>query len=158
MNLNQVISQFFAQDETTKKLDFVVVRNDGIVVYEQTKLDGQTAGVLISGIWQASHALMGLLPSKTETEYRLSFDTADQGVYILSIKLLQKDFYVGLFYQDQVNPAQVKNKMRDLCSKLEFFVNKQKATSTRTDVRKSYLFSAIEDREMDALFSFAGGE
>jgi hypothetical protein len=158
MNLNKLIEEFFLQDESSRKLDFVVVRNDGIVVYGQTKVDLQTAGALISGVWQASHALSELLPEKKGTDYRFSFDTSNQGIYVVSINLWQKDFCVGLFYQDQINPGQIKNKMRDLCTKLEFFVNKQKSSGPERDVRKSYLFSSIDDREMDALFSFAGRE
>lgn len=158
MNLKQTIHHFVLTQPHLEKLDFFIVRQDGIVLYEHSELDAQIAGALISGVWQASHALMSLLPMTSEKEYRFSFDTSHQGVYILNFKMLKQDFYLGLLFKEEMNPAVVKNKMRDFVNKLEFFVNKQNSMEPTSDVRKSYLFSTLEDREIDALFSFAGGE
>ncbi len=158
MNLKQTIHHFVNTQTQLDNLDFFIVRQDGIVLYEHSMLDAQIAGALISGVWHASHALMSLLPLTSEKEYRLSFDTSNQGVYILNFKMVGQDFYLGLLFKEEINPAMLKNKLRDFVTKLEFFVNKQNSVIEKSDVRKSYLFSNLEDREIDALFSFAGGE
>ena len=61
-----------------------VTREDGITVYDSIQ-DQTTTSVaaLVSGVWQASEALMGLVrQNQKPMEFRLGFDTSSEGIYL----------------------------------------------------------------------------
>lgn len=154
MNLNEKISNFFDQDDSLKNFDFFIFRNDGISIFHHSSVyDKNSAGALISSVWHASSTLMNFMPQKNQDEFRFSFDTSNGGIYILPIKFEFTEYLFALIFKNEMNPALVKNKMRDLKYKLEQFINKSKKSNAVKNVRKSYLFNEISEEEMDKLFS-----
>jgi hypothetical protein len=154
MNLNEKLRNFFDQDDSLKNYNFFVIRQDGITLYHHSQeIDKNTAGALISGVWQAATALMSFLPKKTDEAFRLSFDTSNQGIYILPLFLNGEEYFLALIYKEELNPGPVKNRLRDLKYKLEQFINNNKKSNAVKNVRKSYLFTEISEEEMDRLFS-----
>lgn len=159
-NLPELFRQFFYQDQTLVDFHFFISRQDGILVYENSSRELATpAGVLTCGLWQAAEALSKLFSLNGNEEFRLSFDSTDQGIYVLKFFLNENEFYLAILFQHEMNPGFLKAKTRQMLVKLENFLNKQNVANNRDilfDVRKSYLFSEITDREMDALFSATG--
>lgn len=156
-NLADLFKQFFYQDQTLIDFHFFIARHDGILVYENSSNDlSVPAGALTCGLWQAAEALGKLFNLNGKEEFRLSFDSPDQGIYVLKFLVNQNEFYLAIFFQHEINPGFLKARARQMILKLENYLNKQNVASNRDklfDVRKSYLFSEITDREMDALFS-----
>ncbi len=132
-----------------------VSRADGIAVYDSVQ-DKTTSSVsaLVSGVWQASEALMGLV-SKTEDifEYRLGFDTSSQGIYLFAFQIEGKDYCCGAIYKDCVNPGLLKRQVMMLRSELEEMKISEDETTAK---RSEFLFKDITDEEMDGLFTIGG--
>ena len=136
-----------------------VCRADGVNLFHMNGL-GQEAnemsvGALLGGVWHAARELVKFIPKQNDEDvFRLSFDTSSQGVYILPIKLVDEEFYLGLIYFDEMNPGFVKSRLRDLAFRLQEFLEKD---SEKKAAKKdeSVLFENISDDEMDNLFSFA---
>lgn len=159
-NLPDLFRDFFYQDQTLIDFHFFITRQDGILIYENSSRElAAPAGALTCGLWQAAEALSKLFSLNGKDEFRLSFDSTDQGIYVLKFYLNQSEFYLAVLFQHEVNPGFLKAKTRQMLVKLENYLNKQNVANNRNklfDVRKSYLFSEITDREMDALFSSTG--
>jgi len=123
---------------------------------------------LLGGVWQASKALSDFIPQTQESkqaehsfgeEFRLSFDTSSKGVYIVPLKILDEELFLGLIYFDEVNPGSIKSKTRELALKLSESLETQiKSQNTHKSVEgkkiNDFLFDDITDAEMDHLFSF----
>lgn len=159
-NLPDLFRQFFYQDQTLIDYHFFISRNDGILLYQNSENNlAATAGALTSGVWQAAESLSKLFSLNSQQEFRLSFDSSEQGLYVLKFQFFKQDFYLSVLFHNETNPGLLKAKARQMLVDLEIFLNKQNAARTNNkllDVRKSYLFSEITDREMDALFSTTG--
>lgn len=159
-NLPDLFRQFFYQDQTLIDFHFFIARNDGILLYQNSARElAAPAGALTCGLWQAAESLSKIFSLNSQDEFRLSFDSSEQGLYVLKFNFNHQDFYFGLLFQEEANPGMLKAKTRQMLVSLEKFLNKQNVASINNkllDVRKSYLFSEITDREMDALFSTTG--
>lgn len=146
---------------------FFIARSDGVLLFEyygsksSLRPDSISTSVLMCGAWQASEALMGNLNEQQLEKFRFSFDTSDQGVYVLPIINGKQRFLAGLVYAAEVNPAYLKQRMKKLVTNLSrealtIFPREVKNIGT-SNTRQGFLFEDISDDEIDALFKFAGG-
>lgn len=135
----------------------ILARQDGVVVFEQDnsleEKSKQTLGALMAGAWQAAQAMADLFPTDENRFFRLGFDTSDSGIYILPIDAKTEKFYLGLFFKNEMNPAILKNKLRNVSQQ----VMEELAVyfAARKDLDKP-LFENITDEEIENIFSFAG--
>lgn len=144
------------------KARLFVTREDGITVYD-TIQDNTTTSVaaLVSGVWQASEALMGMVRKDQEVmEFRLGFDTSSQGIYLFPFALAGKRYFLGAIYNDCLNPGQLKRNVALIKEEMDLLfknegeeVTPKKATSPQ---REGFLFKDISDEEIDRLFSLGG--
>lgn len=139
-----------------------VTREDGITIYDSVQ-DQTTTSVsaLVSGVWQASEALMGLAhPNQDVMDFRLGFDTSSQGIYLMPFSLKGKRYFLGAIYHECVNPGQLKRQVVMIKEEMDrLFANEPVAlpkTQNKTMSREGFLFQEITDAEIDRLFS-AGG-
>lgn len=139
-------------------------RQDGMLVYHNNGLgdqvDKNSVGALLGGIWQAAQALTNFLPKQDDMDsYRLSFDTSSQGVFIQPIIIEDVPYYLGLLYNNEVNPAQIKSKLKILMINFKKYLDQEiDNLSDEFDSVKGedgFLFTDISDAEMDRLFAFA---
>lgn len=139
-------------------------RQDGMLVYHNNGLgdqvDKNSVGALLGGIWQAAQALTNFLPKQDDMDsYRLSFDTSSQGVFIQPIIIEDVPYYLGLLYNNEVNPAQIKSKLKILMINFKKYLDQEiDNLSDEFDTVKredGFLFTDISDAEMDRLFAFA---
>lgn len=155
-------------DERINRYSFFLIRQDGVVLYHNNNLADSLAkssiGALLGGVWQAARALANFIPKEESKEgYRLSFDTASQGVYIVPITVGDEELYLGLIYHDEVNPGFIKNKIREVALSFSEYLEVElkeslarKQSQKKNPASKSeFLFDDITDSEMDRLFAFA---
>ncbi|MBK23783.1 MAG: hypothetical protein CME70_07225 [Halobacteriovorax sp.] len=135
----------------------ILARQDGVVVFEQdqeiSEKDKQTLGALMAGAWQAAEAMANFFPVEEKNYFRLGFDTSDSGIYILPINASTEKFYLGLFFKNEINPAILKNKLRNVSQQII------EELSIYFDARENMeepLFENITDDEIEKIFSFAG--
>lgn len=142
------------------KARLFVSREDGITIYDSVQNQTTTSvSALVSGVWQASEALMGIVsPSSSVMEFRFAFDTSSQGVYLFPLSIAGKRYFLGALYQDSVNPGQLKRQVAMIKEEMDrLFQNEQVAPKAKPSVsREGYLFKEITDEEMDRLFSVGG--
>lgn len=163
----KLIEQFFLSleiDQRLNRFSFFLIRQDGVILYQNKKnlkINAHSVGALLGGVWQASSALTEFIPGKKrELEFRLSFDTSSEGIYIVPIDFEAEKFYLGLIYHNEVNPGLLKSKMRDIATSLSQFLNMEKLNekldkNTAGDKVEEKLFRDITDAEIDHIFSFA---
>jgi hypothetical protein len=136
-----------------------VTRDDGITIYDsiQNKTTNSVSA-LVSGLWQASEALMNLVqPHEQVLDYRLGFDNSSNGLLLFPFSLSGKKYFLGCLYQDSINPAHLKYQMTQTKQMLEkAFHEEKKLTASTVIYRQGYLFSDISDAEMDRLFALGG--
>lgn len=165
------IEQFFKSCEIDEKLNrysFFLIRNDGVILYHneniKNSLSKSSIGALLGGVWQAAKALSSFIPRDStdpslDEGYRLSFDTTSQGVYIVPAKVFSEEFYLGLIYFDEVNPGQIKNKIRGIALGFSEYMEHElknhpvAETATKNKKNTDYLFNDISDVEMDQVFA-----
>src|SRR4051812_30984041 len=112
-NLNEKLKTVLEPKRVSLKARLFVTRDDGITVYDSVQ-DKTSTGVaaLVSGVWQASEALMGLVkPSHDGMEFRLGFDTSSEGIYLFPLELNEKKYFLGAIYQNCLNPGQLKRQV-----------------------------------------------
>jgi len=162
------VEAFFQSCEIDQKINrfsFFMIRYDGVVLYHNNNLANNLSkssiGALLGGVWQAAKALADFIPKEKQNEgYRLSFDTSEQGVYIVPIGNKHEELYLGLIYHDEVNPGFIKSKMREMAASFNEFLDQEIKDSGVKNVKaqsskkgSDYLFEDISDAEMDRLFS-----
>ncbi len=152
-------------DSKINRLSFFLIRYDGVILYHNNTIENShskaSIGALLSGVWQASKALADFIPSQKRSEgFRLSFDTSDQGVYIVPINNELEELYLGLIYHDEVNPGLIKNKMREMATSFGEFLGQElnkndlNLKKIKSSEQSEFLFGEISDAEMDRLFAF----
>ncbi|MBP9680208.1 MAG: hypothetical protein KBD76_02295 [Bacteriovorax sp.] len=167
-NIPKYVETFFKScdiDEKINRYSFFLIRQDGVVLYHNNNLGNSLSqssiGALLGGVWQAARALASYIPKETSKEgYRLSFDTSEQGVYIVPISVGLEELYLGLIYHDEVNPGFIKNKIREMAASFSEYLEEELKESIAKKQMKSndkneFLFGDITDSEMDHLFAFA---
>ncbi len=156
------IEEFFLSfdvDQRLNRFSFFLIRQDGVILYQNKKdkkINTHSIGALLGGVWQASHALSEFVPTKSrEVDYRLSFDTSSEGIYIVPVDVESEKFYLGLIYFNEVNPGFLKSKIRDIATSLTEYLLMQKTVKKEILKVEKPLFENITDAEMDRIFSFA---
>jgi hypothetical protein len=136
-----------------------VTREDGITIYDSIQ-DNTTTSVaaLVSGVWQASEALMSLVYPKNEAlDFRLGFDTSSQGIYLFPFTLNEKRYFLGAIYSNCLNPGLLKRNIALIKEEMErLFAAEPLPKKTISAQRQGYLFQDISDSEIDRLFSLGG--
>lgn len=136
-----------------------VTREDGITIYD-TVQDNTTTSVaaLVSGVWQASEALMNLVYNQNEIlTFRLGFDTSSHGIFLIPFALDDKRFFLGAIYQDCLNPGQLKRQIAMIKEEMDrLYESGPKIRKNVVSGREGYLFQDISDEEIDRLFSLGG--
>lgn len=157
MNLNKVIKHFFVENDFQRIADkMAVVRPDGIVLYSNSNgfEESSSIGALVGGLWQAAHALNSIVSKQSDImEFRLSFDTSNEGIYILPLTINNKEFYICAIYSEVNNPALLKRNLRNLKEILSRYLLEYAEHSTHST--EEFLFTNITDEEMDNLFSLS---
>lgn len=157
------ISEFFSNnkvDERFGPLSVFITRPDGHLIYKRTSEQGKSdasIGALIAGLWQASQALSSIIASSEETtNYRLSYDTSSNGLYVLPISNQGEVYCVGVVFNQVVNPGALKNYLRDLQHRLQtYLASRPRPTLKSAPVpQEKYLFNDLTDAEVDQLFNF----
>ncbi len=136
-----------------------VTREDGITIYDSVQNNTTTSvAALVSGVWQASEALMGLVHKQNEVmEFRLGFDTSSQGIYLFPFMLSGKKYFLGAIYNHCLNPGLLKRQVTLIKEEMErLFANEPLPKKNIATVRQGYLFQDISDAEIDRLFYLGG--
>lgn len=139
------------------KARLFVTREDGITIYDSVQNQTTTSvSALVSGVWQASEALMGLVhPNQDVMEFRLGFDTSSQGIYLFPFALGGKRYFLGSIYHDCVNPGQLKRQVALIKEEMERLFQEEENVQQpmkKTNGRDGFLFQDISDEEIDRLF------
>jgi hypothetical protein len=141
------------------KARLFVTREDGITIYDSIQNNTTTSvSALVSGVWQASEALMNLVYKQNEImDFRLAFDTSLQGIYLFPFTLSGKRYFLGAIYSDCINPGQLKRQTAMIKEEMErLFESEPLPKKAITTSRQGYLFQDISDAEIDRLFSLGG--
>jgi hypothetical protein len=136
-----------------------VTREDGITIYDSIQNNTTTSvAALVSGVWQASEALMNLVHDQNEVmDFRLGFDTSSQGIYLFPFELSGKRYFLGAIYNNCLNPGQLKRQISMIKVEMEtIFINEPLPQKIIMSSRQGYLFQDISDVEIDRLFSLGG--
>jgi len=155
------IKQILESKKGGLKARLFATREDGITIYDSVQ-NQTTASVsaLVSGVWQASEALMILAqPTDDVMEFRLAFDTSSQGMFLFPFTYQDKRYFLGAIYQDCLNPGQLKRQVALIKEELDrFFLEEPQTTKTKSisNERQGFLFKDISDAEIDRLFSLGG--
>lgn len=142
------------------KARLFVTREDGITIFDSVQ-DNTTTSVaaLVSGVWQASEALVGLVQKQNEVmDFRFGFDTSSQGIYLFPFALSGKRYFLGAIYEDCLNPGQLKRQISLIKEEMDrlFELDPLPKKSAVSSARQGYLFTDISDEEIDRLFSLGG--
>jgi hypothetical protein len=159
INIAQEMKRLLEPHRQGIKARLFVSREDGITVYDSIQNDTTAAvSALVSGVWQASEALMGMVDSQRNVmEFRLGFDTSAQGIYLFPFALAGKRYFLGAIYQECLNPGQLKRQVSQLKIELDReFSQSVEVTSKQDSSREGFLFQNISDEEIDRLFSIGG--
>lgn len=159
MSISEKIKLILAPKTKGVKARLFVTREDGIAIYDSVQDHTSTSvSALVSGVWQASEALIGIAQPKHDMmEFRLGFDTSSQGIYLFPLNLSGKKYFLGAIYQDCVNPGFLKRQIALIKEEVDkhFQLNTSTEIKKTTSVqnREGFLFKDISDEEIDRLFS-----
>jgi hypothetical protein len=158
MNVTERIKHVLEPKKAGIKARLFVTREDGITIYDTVQNQTTTSvSALVSGVWQASEALMGLAnPNQDVMEFRLGFDTSSQGIYLFPFSLSGKRYFLGAIYHECVNPGQLKRQVAMIKEEMDrLFVELpvENKKVTKNNGREGFLFQEITDAEIDRLFS-----
>lgn len=161
MNLNSAIKLFFDENDFQRLSDrILIMREDGLTLYSNTENDFESASTsaLVSGLWQGAKSLNSIVQTKAEfLDFKLSFDSSENGLFILPFLLNKEEYYLCTIYKEVVNPGKLKRDMRLVKENLEVFLKDFSFESLESGKnRKEFLFKDITDEEMNRLFDFEG--
>lgn len=157
MNVTERIKHVLEPKKSGIKARLFVTREDGITIYDTVQNQTTTSvSALVSGVWQASEALMSLAhPNQDVMEFRLGFDTSSQGIYLFPFNLHGKRYFLGAIYHNCVNPGQLKRQVAMIKEEMDrlFHDLPVENKKVKTSGREGFLFQEITDDEIDRLFS-----
>ncbi len=164
MNVTDKIKLILEPKRAGIKARLFVTREDGITVYDSVQNQTTTSvAALVSGVWQASEALMGMVNKGHDLmEFRLGFDTSSQGIYLFPFSLFGKRYLLGAIYEKCLNPGQLKRQVALIKEEMDrLFVEqvapaKIQVQSNKSREREGFLFQDISDEEIDRLFAVGG--
>lgn len=141
------------------KARLFVTRDDGITIYDSIQDNTTTAvAALVSGLWQASEALMNLVHKEDDVlNFRLGFDTSSRGIFLFPFDMSEKRYFLGAIYSDCINPGQLKRQIALIKEEMDrLFESGSPIKKNVVSTREGYLFTDISDEEIDRLFSLGG--
>lgn len=160
------IKNFFRADDRPNypgNVRTLLIRQDGQVLYHDLPSKeqnfGASIGALVGGAWQAASTLGSYISQTREDIFRFSFDTSDQGIYVLPVRVEKEVFYLGALYINSQNPGLLKQQLRSLALRLQAYLLKNTYKPKSKNLKNSsteFLFNNISDADMDRLFSFEG--
>jgi len=153
--MHEHISAFMNKHKLPNGLRLLVVRNDGLLIWDgRPDNQSQALAALCGGVWEASNAMAKAAGQNTVQDFRFVFDSTDRGVLIFPIQGEKQNFYLTAIYQGCVNPALLKRQVHALGTKLAAHVRAlpRPTRATPAPQRTGFLFSDISDEEMDRLF------
>lgn len=157
MNISEKIKNVLEPKKIGIKARLFVTREDGITIYDSVQnKTTSSVSALVSGVWQASEALMELAhPNQDVMEFRLGFDTSSQGIFLFPFLVSGKRYFLGAIYHNCLSPGQLKRQVSMIKDELErlFEDAPVKAKTTKSNGREGFLFNEITDEEIDRLFS-----
>jgi hypothetical protein len=135
-----------------------LTREDGITMYDSVQNHTtNSVSALVSGMWQASEALMGFAsPGQDIMDFRLAFDTSSQGIFIYPLYLSGKKYFLGAIYQNCLNPGLLKRQLSLIKAEIDSLIfeePKHLIPKKSSFQREGFLFQDISDDEIDRLFS-----
>ncbi len=148
--------QLMANALLLNNIRILVFREDGVNFYDSSDQKNQIeAGALTSGLWQAATTLMKTFKSvKADSSFRLSYDTSNEGIFILPLKIYGQQYILEVIYFNEKNPAKIKQKMKIISKHIELqFIKQQRENSKH---QKDFLFKNITDNEIDMMFKSIG--
>ena len=166
--LSQVVENLQGQPQYQRIFEsstVFIIREDGLILWASGNRDQQssTYGVLMGAAWKAAQAMVELNPGSSSLSSndlcRLSFDTSDAGIYIVPTTFLRATLFIGMLFQNEVNPGLRKNQLRNFSRQLSSWQTngREGATVVKTlDTPPARLFHDISDSEIDQLFSTVG--
>ncbi len=162
MNLNQAIKLFFHENDFQKLSErILIMRADGLTLYSNHENDSESASTsaLVSGLWQGAKSLNSMVQTRGEfLDFKLSFDSSENGLFIMPFLLNKEEYYLCTIYKDVINPAKLKRNMRIIKENLEVFLEDFAKDFLKVGQTKNegFLFKDITDEEMNRLFDFEG--
>lgn len=156
MTVTERIKSILEPKKAAVNARLFVTREDGITIYDSIQNQTTTSvAALVSGVWQASEALMGMVNKHHDVmEFRLGFDTSSQGIYLFPFSLVGKRYFLGAIYSDCLNPGPLKRKISMIKEEMDRKFEELPAPKQVKPVnREGYLFQDISDEEIDRLFS-----
>lgn len=166
MNITERVKLLLEPKKGSVDARLFVTREDGITVYDSVQNQTTTSvAALVSGLWQASEALMGLVNSEADVhEFRLGFDTSAQGIFLVPLDILGKRYFLGAIYTDLTNPGQLKRRVAMIKEEMDRTFEKKTAAPAPlkklkvpiVEAREGFLFKDITDEEIDRLFAPGG--
>lgn len=157
INVTEKIKNILLPKQAGLKARLFVTREDGITIYDSVQnKTTSSVSALVSGVWQASEALMGIVhPGQDVMEFRLGFDTSSQGVYLFPFSLAGSRYFLGAIYHDCVNPGQLKRQITLIKEEMDrlFIEEPVHKAIIKSNNREAFLFQEISDEEIDRLFS-----
>ncbi|MGE3608906.1 MAG: hypothetical protein AB7I27_04915 [Bacteriovoracaceae bacterium] len=160
-NVAEKIKSILDPKKHAIKARLFVAREDGITVYDTVQNQTTTSvAALVSGVWQASEALMGLVNTSEESNnFRFGFDTSSHGIFLFPFNFEGKRYFLGAIYQDCLNPGQLKRQVSMIKEEMDRMFEENasaQAPKVPESKREGFLFQDITDEEMDRLFSLGG--
>lgn len=164
INVNAKIKHILEPKKDRIKARLFVTREDGITIYDSVQNQTTSSvSALVSGVWQASEALMGMVHDNSDIlEFRLGFDTSSQGIYLFPFDLLEKRYFLGAIYHNCVNPGQLKRQITLIKEEMVLLFQEEskkqpiKKNTKKNTGRDGFLFNEITDAEIDRIFSVGG--
>ena len=161
--LSQVIENLKNQSKYQRifqETTLIVIREDGLVLWTNDGKENQTtSAVLMGGAWKAAQAILELRPeyhSLANNMLRLSFDTSETGIYIIPIQSSASCLFMGMLFQNEINPGLIKNQFRQFAKLIALLFAKDEDIPKEAEENPGSLFSEISDSEIDQLFFTAG--
>ncbi len=162
MSVTEKIKHVLEPKSASISARLFVTREDGITVYDSVQNQSTTSvSALVSGLWQASEALMKLVDNNAPVlDFRLGYDTSSEGIFLVPFHLSGKRYFLGAIYTDLVNPGQLKRKVSQIKGEIELLYASEEISPVRVTkqetIREGFLFTDISDEEIDRLFAVGG--
>ncbi len=160
MSLSEQVKHILEPKRSGIKARLFVSRDDGISVFDfENDSTRAQVSALVSGMWQASEALVKLIDDSQDSfDFRLGFDTSSSGVFLLPFSSGGKKYFLGALYSESLNPGVLKHQLGQVREELSTLLQRSgpKRDEVSMEERNGYLFTDITDEEIDRLFGVHG--
>ncbi len=158
LNLTERVKLLLEPKRVSVDARLFVTRDDGITIYDSVQNQTTTSvAALVSGVWQASEALMNLVNQNSDVlEFRLGFDTSSQGIFLVPLEISGKRYFLGAIYTGLTNPGQLKRRVAMMKDEFDVVFAQSmpvKKPMMAFEAREGFLFKDISDEEIDRLFA-----